>query len=49
MSLDMTSFASALKVHYTDQRVENMVYQDNPLLAMIPKMTSFGGKNLPIK
>jgi hypothetical protein len=48
MSLDMTSFASALKVHYTDDRVENMVYNDNPLLAMIPKMTSFGGKNLPI-
>jgi hypothetical protein len=48
MSLDMTSFASALKAHYTPDRVENMVYQDNPLLAMIPKMESFGGKNLPI-
>ncbi len=48
MSLDMTSFASALKVHYTDDRVENMVYNDNPLLALMPKMTSFGGKNLPI-
>lgn len=47
-SLDMTSFASALKVHYTPQRVQNMVYRDNPLLAMIPKYEQFGGKNLPI-
>ena len=38
MSLDMTSFNSALKQHYTADRVENMVYQDNPLLAMLPKM-----------
>lgn len=48
MSLDMTSFASALKVHYTDDRVENMVYKDNPFLAMVSKMETFGGKNLPI-
>lgn len=48
MSLDMTSFASALKAHYTNDRVENMVYQDNPLLALMPKMEDFGGKNLPI-
>jgi hypothetical protein len=48
MSLDLTTFASALKQHYTDDRVENTVYKDNPLLAMMPKMESFGGKNLPI-
>lgn len=48
MALDMTSFASALKQHYTDDRVVNMVYKDNPFLAMVPKMESFGGKNLPI-
>lgn len=47
-SLDTTSFASALKQHYTNDRVENMVYKNNPLLAMLPKMTDFGGKNLPI-
>lgn len=47
-SLDLTAFASALKVHYTPQRVENMVYKDNPLLAMMPKYEQFGGKNLPI-
>ena len=48
MSLDMTSFSAALKQHYTNDRVENMVYSDNPLLAMLPKMEDFGGKNLPI-
>lgn len=48
MSLDLTTFAPALKAHYTSDTVENMVYKDNPLLAMMPKMESFGGKNLPI-
>lgn len=48
MALDMTSFAAALKQHYTSDRIENMVYADNPLLAMLPKMEQFGGKNLPI-
>jgi len=47
-SLDMTSFASALKAHYTDERIYNMVYKDNALLALMPKMEQFGGKNLPI-
>ncbi len=35
--LDLTSFQAALKQHYTSDRVENMVYADNPLLAMLPK------------
>lgn len=48
MALDLTSFASALKAHYTSDKVENMVYMDNPLLAIMPKYESFGGKNLPI-
>lgn len=48
MALDLTTFASALKAHYTSDKVENMVYQDNPTLAMLTKMESFGGKNLPI-
>ena len=46
--LDVTTFQAALKQHYTSDRVENMVYKDNPFLALIPKMTEFGGKNLPI-
>jgi hypothetical protein len=50
-SLDMTSFAGALKQHYTDEKIENMVYKDNPFLAMISKYEDFGGVNLklPIK
>lgn len=48
MALDLTSFAAALKEHYTSDRVENMVYADNPLLALLPKYKEFGGKNLPI-
>lgn len=47
-SLDLTSFDSALKVHYTNDRVREMVYKDNPLLALLSKMEDFGGKNLPI-
>ncbi len=48
MTLNMNSFAAALKQHYTDDRVQNLVYQNNPFLAVVPKMESFGGKNLPI-
>lgn len=48
MALDVTSFDAALKQHYTDDRVLNMVYADNPLLALIPKFENFGGRNLPI-
>lgn len=45
MSLDMTSFDAALKEHYNDQRVMNMVYKNNPLLALLPKYEDFGGRN----
>ena len=48
MSLDLQSFAAALKQHYTTDRVENMVYKDNPLLAMMPKYEQFGGENLKV-
>jgi len=51
MSLNLTTFSAALKQHYTSDRIENMVYKDNPLLAMMPKYEQFGGENLklPIK
>jgi hypothetical protein len=42
-TLDLTSLAPALKTLYTKEKVENLVYGDNPLLAMIPKMESFYG------
>lgn len=48
MALDMTTFDDAMKQLYSVERVENMVYADNPLLAMIPKSEKFFGKNLPI-
>jgi len=47
-ALDLTSFEAALKVHYTDLRVKNLVYRNNPFLAAVPKYEFFGGKNLPI-
>lgn len=46
--LDMTSFDDALKEHYTNDRVEDMTYKDNPFFALVPKMENFGGKKLPI-
>lgn len=48
MALDMTTFDDAMKQLYSVERVENMVYADNPLLAMIPKSEKFFGKNIPI-
>ncbi|MCP4591266.1 MAG: phage major capsid protein [bacterium] len=47
-ALNMTTFEAALKVHYTDLRVKNLVYRNNPWLAAIPKMEAFGGKMLPL-
>jgi hypothetical protein len=47
-ALSLSSFEAALKVHYTDLRVKNLVYRNNPWLAAIPKMEAFGGKSLPL-
>lgn len=47
-TLDRASFAAALKEHYKQSSVENMVYKSNPLLALIKKYTKFGGLNMPI-
>lgn len=40
--------AAILKRLYPKGRVENLVYQDNPLLAMIPKRGKFGGSALAV-
>ena len=50
-SQSVSNFAAALKQHYTNERIENMVYKDNPFLAMLSKYENFGGENLklPIK
>lgn len=44
MTVSTTSIAFALKRLYPQNRVDNLVYQDNPLLAMISKEAGFGGE-----
>lgn len=46
--LDLTAMNGALKELYDGQSVENLVYADNPFLAMVPKKTDFGGKYKPV-
>lgn len=46
--LDLSAMNAALKELYDGQVVENLVYADNPFLAMIKKSTDFGGKYKPI-
>jgi hypothetical protein len=48
MALDMTTFAAALKQHYVDLTVKNLVYKNNPLYTLMPKYEKFGGLNLPL-
>lgn len=43
MTLDLTSFAPALKTYYPPGKIEKMVYGDRPLMAMMPKDESFYG------
>lgn len=46
--LDLSSMNAALKELYDGQAIENLVYADNPFLAMVPKSTDFGGKYKPV-
>lgn len=48
MTLDTASFEYSLKQIYTNDKVIDMVYKDNPALALISKYEQFGGDNLPI-
>ena len=45
---DLTAANAALKELYDGQVVENLVYKNNPFLALVPKKTDFGGKYYPI-
>lgn len=45
--MDLTAMNAALKELYSGQVINNMVYADNPFMAMIPKFTEFGGKYYP--
>lgn len=46
-TLNMTAMNGALKELYDDQKVNNLVYKNNPFLAMVPKDEGFGGKYKP--
>lgn len=46
-SLELTDYDAILKEHYSRQRVMRMAYEDNPLLALLPKWTKFTGRNYP--
>lgn len=45
--LDLTSFEFALKQLYTDAKVREMVYKNNPLHALLPKFERALGENIP--
>lgn len=45
---DIPAATAALKELYAGQAVPNLVYKNNPGLAMIPKHTDFYGKNYPL-
>lgn len=47
-TLDLPAMNAALKELYDNQTIENLVYNDNPFLAMVRKNTDFGGKYKPI-
>ena len=44
-SFNLANFDAAMKHMYPYKKVENLVYDNNPLLAMIPKETKFPGRN----
>jgi len=47
-AFDLGAANAALKELYDDQKIANLVYKNNPFLAMVPKMDEFGGKYMPI-
>lgn len=46
--IDLPSVNAVLKELYDGQKVQNMVYKDNPFAAMLSKATNRGGKYYPI-
>ena len=46
--LDMPAANAALKEYYDDQKMENLAFQKNVALAMIPKDTDAEGKYVPV-
>lgn len=48
MSFDLTAADAIMKELYVGQRPENLVYKNNPLLALLPKMEDFMGDVYPL-
>jgi hypothetical protein len=48
MSADLTTYQDILKEYYTEQRLLELMYQDAPLLATLPKASKFPGRIMPI-
>lgn len=46
--LDLTAYEPMLKEYYTDDMIFNLVYKNNPFLALVNKFYNFQGENLPI-
>jgi hypothetical protein len=46
--LDVAAGDAMLKAHYDEQKVEDLSYDDNPGLVMVPKKTNATGKYIPI-
>ena len=46
--LNLTDVSEAVKQHYKDFRIKDLVYKNNPLYALVPKYEKFGGLNMPI-
>jgi len=44
MTLNITEFNPMLKEYYTSRQVEELAYNDHPLLAMVRKETDWGGR-----
>jgi len=48
-TLDSAAMNAALKELYDNQTIENLVYNDNPFLAMVKKNTDFGGRHICLR
>ncbi len=47
-NLDLTAANPVLKEYYDDQKVQSLVYSENPTLALLPKDTQVQGKLIPL-